>query len=79
VKLTPEEERTAVRAAKAMGLPICGVDMMRSERGPLVLEVNSSASIKTPELLTKRNVAGKIIEYIEKNAKQRQKKDKVGA
>lgn len=79
VKLTPEEERIAVKAAKAMGLPICGVDMMRSAHGPLVLEVNSSASIKTPELLTKRNVAAKIIEYIEKNAKQRPRKDKVGA
>jgi ribosomal protein S6--L-glutamate ligase len=79
VKLTPEEERLAIKAAKAMGLPICGVDMMRSSRGPLVLEVNSSASIKTPELLTKRNVAAKIIEYIEKNAKQRNRKDKVGA
>jgi len=79
VKLTPEEERTAIKAAKAMGLPVCGVDMMRSDRGPLVLEVNSSASIKTPELLTKRNVAGKIIEYIEQNAKQRQRKDRVGA
>jgi len=79
VKLTLEEERTAIKAAKAMGLPICGVDMMRSERGPLVLEVNSSASIKTPELLTGRNVAGKIIEYIEKNAKQRHRKDRVGA
>ena len=79
VKLTPEEERTAIKAAKAMGLPICGVDMMRSDRGPLVLEVNSSASIMTPELLTKRNVAGKIIEYIEQNSKQRNKKDRVGA
>ncbi len=79
VKLTPEEERTAVKAAKAMGLPVCGVDMMRSERGPLVLEVNSSASIKTPELLTKRNVAAKIIEYIEQNARQRNRKDRVGA
>src|SRR5690349_16001814 len=69
VKLTPEEERTAIKAAKAMGLPVCAVDMMRSERGPLVLEVNSSGSIKTPELLTKRNVAEKIIEYIEQNAK----------
>lgn len=78
VKLTDEEEKTAVKAAKAMGLAICGVDMMRSSRGPLVLEVNSSASIKTPELLTKRNVAGKIIEYIEKNAKQKPRKDKVG-
>jgi ribosomal protein S6--L-glutamate ligase len=79
VKLTPEEERTAIKAAKAMGLPICGVDMMRSSRGPLVLEVNSSPSIKTPEQLSSRNVAAKIIEYIEKNAKQRNRKDKVGA
>ncbi len=79
VKLTPEEERTAVRAAKAMNLPICGVDMMRSKDGPKVLEVNSSASIKTPELVTKRDVATKIIEYIERNAKARPRKDKVGA
>jgi ribosomal protein S6--L-glutamate ligase len=79
VKLTLEEEKTAIRAAKAMGLPICGVDMMRSDRGPLVLEVNSSASIKTPEQLTKYNIAGKIIEYIEKNAKLAPRKDKVGA
>lgn len=79
VKLTEEETKTAIRAAKAMGLPICGVDMMRSERGPVVLEVNSSASIKTPELITKRDVATKLIEYIEVNAKRRNKKDKVGA
>jgi len=79
VKLTDEERKTALKAAKAMGLPICGVDMMRSERGPLVLEVNSSASIKTPELITNRNVAEKIIEYIEQNAKRRPKKDKIGA
>jgi ribosomal protein S6--L-glutamate ligase len=79
VKLTEEERKTAVKAAKAMGLPICGVDMMRSERGPVVLEVNSSASIMTPELITKRDVATKIIEYVEMNAKRRNKKDKVGA
>lgn len=79
VQLTPEEEKTAIKAAKAMGLPICGVDMMRSNRGPLVLEVNSSASIKTPELITKRDVATQIIEYIERNAKGRRKKDRVGA
>jgi ribosomal protein S6--L-glutamate ligase len=79
VKLTDEEERVAVKAAKAMGLPICGVDMMRSERGPLVLEVNSSASIKTPEMLTNRNVAEKIIQYIEKNAGRNHRKDRVGA
>lgn len=79
VKLSEAEERTAIKAARAMGLPVCAVDMMRSDRGPLVLEVNSSGSIKTPELLTKRNVAEKIIEYIEQNAKQRNRKDKVGA
>lgn len=79
VKLTDEETKTAIKAAKAMGLPICGVDMMRSDRGPLVLEVNSSASLKTPELITKRDVATKIIEYIEINAKRSNKKDKIGA
>lgn len=79
VKLTPEEEKTAIKAAKAMGLPICGVDMMRSNEGPLVLEVNSSASLKSPELITHRDVATKIIEYIEHNAGRRNKKDKVGA
>jgi ribosomal protein S6--L-glutamate ligase len=79
VKLTEEEEKTALKAAKAMGLHICGVDIMRSDRGPLVLEVNSSASLKTPELITKRDVASKIIEYIEINAKRNNKKDKVGA
>lgn len=80
VKLTDEERKTAVKAAKAMGLTtFCGVDMMRSERGPLVLEVNSSASIKTPELITGRDVATKIIEYIEINAKRSPKKDKIGA
>ncbi len=79
VKLTDEEKKTAVRAARAMGLPICGVDMMRSGRGPLVLEVNSSASLKTPEMLTKRNVASKIIDYVEINARGKRKKDKVGA
>ncbi len=80
VKLTDEEKKTAARAAKSMGLPICGVDMMRSERGPLVLEVNSSASLKTPELITGRNVAEKIIEYVERSSKsQRNRKDRVGA
>ncbi len=79
IKLTDEEEKTAIKAAKAMGLPVCAVDMMRSSHGPLVLEVNSSGSIKTPELLTKYNIAEKIIEYVEQNARQRHKKDRVGA
>lgn len=79
VKLTDDEKKTAIKAAKAMGLPICGVDIMRSARGPLVLEVNSSASLKTPETVTSRDIATKIIEYVERNAKRRPKKDKVGA
>ena len=79
VKLSVEEERTAIKAARAMSLPFCGVDMMRSNEGPKVLEVNSSASIKTPELVTGRDVATKIVEYVERNAKAKHKKDKVGA
>ena len=78
VKLTDEEIKTAVRAAKSMNLPVCGVDMMRSARGPLVLEVNSSPGFGI-EKITGRDVATKIIEYIERNAKQRHKKDKIGA
>ncbi|MCA9347883.1 RimK family alpha-L-glutamate ligase [Candidatus Saccharibacteria bacterium] len=79
VKLTDEERRAVQKAAKAMNLSICGVDMMRSVRGPLILEVNSSASLKTPELITGRNVAEKIIEHVERNAKKQPRKDKVGA
>ena len=78
VKLTEEERKTALRAAKAMGLPICGVDIMRSNKGPLVLEVNCSPGFAI-EKITDRDVASQIIEYIEQNAKARRKKDKVGA
>jgi len=78
VKLTPEEKRMAIKAAKAMGLNIAGVDMMRSKRGPLVLEVNSSPGFSI-EQVTGRDVASKIIEYVELNAKQRRRKDRVGA
>lgn len=78
IKLTDEERKIAQKAAKAMGLPICGVDMMRSARGPLVLEVNSSPGFGI-EKVTNHNVAGKILDYIEQNAKARRKKDKVGA
>lgn len=79
VVLTDEERKTAQKAAKAMGLTFCGVDMIRSKRGPLVLEVNSSASFKTPEQVTGRNVAGFLFDYIEQNAKGKRRKDKVGA
>ncbi len=79
VRLTDEEKKTAIKAAKAMGLAICGVDLVRSARGPLVLEVNSSPALEGIETVTGRNIASKIIEYIEQNAKRRNKKDKVGA
>ncbi len=78
VKLSAEERKTAQKAAKAIGLSICGVDMMRSSHGPLVLEVNASPGFGI-EKVTGYNVAGKIIEYVEQNAKGRHKKDKVGA
>lgn len=78
ISLTDEERKTAIKASKALGLPICGVDLMRSDRGPLVLEVNSSPGFGI-EKVTGRNVAVKIIEYIEHNAKSRMRKDKIGA
>jgi ribosomal protein S6--L-glutamate ligase len=78
IRLTEQERKTAQRAAKAMGLPVCGVDMMRSERGPLVLEVNSSPGFGI-EKVTGRNVASKIIDYVEQVAKAGRRKDKVGA
>lgn len=78
VRLTDAERKTAMRAAKAMGLSICGVDMMRSERGPLVLEVNSSPGFAI-EKITGKNVAGHILDYVEKNAKGKRRKDRVGA
>lgn len=78
VKLDDEEKKTVQKAAKAMGLSVCGVDIMRSDRGPLVLEVNSSPGFGI-EKVTGRNVAEKIIEYAEQNAKGRQRKDRVGA
>ncbi|MCA9333080.1 30S ribosomal protein S6--L-glutamate ligase [Candidatus Saccharibacteria bacterium] len=78
VKLTDEERKVAQKAAKAMGLPFCGVDMMRSSRGPLVLEVNPSPGFNI-EKVTGRNVAEKVIEYIEQNAKGKRRRDRVGA
>ena len=69
VKLTPAERATAVRAAKIMGLEVCGVDILRSNHGPLVMEVNSSPGLEGIENATKKDVAGMIIEFIEKSAK----------
>lgn len=69
VKLTPAERATAVKAASIMGLNVCGVDLLRSDRGPLVMEVNSSPGLEGIEEATKKDVASMIIQFIEKNAK----------
>jgi ribosomal protein S6--L-glutamate ligase len=70
IKITPEERSTAVRSAKVMGLNVAGVDLLRSNHGPVVMEVNSSPGLEGIEKATNKDVAGLIIEFIEKNAKQ---------
>jgi ribosomal protein S6--L-glutamate ligase len=67
IKLTSEERATAIKAAKKLGLGIAGVDMLQSSRGPLVMEVNSSPGLEGIEGATKVDIAGKIIEYVERN------------
>ncbi|WP_322890824.1 MULTISPECIES: 30S ribosomal protein S6--L-glutamate ligase [unclassified Yoonia] len=76
IKLSPEERSTATRSAKAMGLNVCGVDMLRSNHGPVVMEVNSSPGLEGVEKATGLDIATKIIEYIEKNAKPNATKTK---
>ena len=67
-KLSTRERRTAVRAAKALGLAVAGVDLLRSDRGPLLMEVNSSPGLEGIEAATGVDVAGEIIEYVESHA-----------
>ncbi len=69
IRLTPEERSTAVRSAKKMGLNVAGVDLLRSNHGPVVLEVNSSPGLEGIETATGKDIAGLIIQFIEKNAK----------
>jgi ribosomal protein S6--L-glutamate ligase len=69
VKITPEERSTAVRAAKALGLNVCGVDLLRANHGPVIMEVNSSPGIEGIEKATNKDIAGLIIEFLEKNAR----------
>jgi len=69
VRLTPQERKTAVDAAKTMGLSMCGVDILRSNNGPVVMEVNSSPGLEGIETATGKNVAGMVFDYIAKNAK----------
>ena len=76
IKITPEERMTAVRAAKVMGLNVAGVDILRSNHGPVVMEVNSSPGLEGIESTTGKDVAGLIISYIEKNARPNQTRTK---
>lgn len=69
VRLSPEERATAIKAAKVMGLNVAGVDLLRSSRGPLIMEVNSSPGLEGIEKATTKDVAGMIIQCIEKNAR----------
>jgi ribosomal protein S6--L-glutamate ligase len=66
IELTFEEKEAAIQAARALNLSIAGVDLLRSRRGPLILEVNSSPGLKGIETVSNKDVAGKIISYIEK-------------
>ena len=68
IKISGPERETALAAAKAMGLNVCGVDMLRSNHGPVVMEVNSSPGLEGVEKATGVDVAGKIVEFLEKNA-----------
>ena len=67
IELTDEEETVALKAAKAMGLGVAGVDMLQSARGPLILEVNSSPGLEGIEKATGRDIARDIIKYIARN------------
>ena len=73
IRITPEERKTAIASAKAMGLSVAGVDLLRSKRGPLVMEVNSSPGLQGIELATGKDVADMMIEYIEKHSQKKSK------
>ncbi len=68
VKITPEERSTAVRAARILGLNVAGVDILRSHHGPVVMEVNASPGLEGIETTTGKDIAGKMIEFVEKTA-----------
>jgi ribosomal protein S6--L-glutamate ligase len=77
VKLTAAERKTAVQAARALGLNVAGVDMLRSHRGPLVLEVNSSPGLEGIETATGIDVAGKVIEFLERTTPGASTRDRI--
>ncbi len=68
IKVTPEERTAAIRAVKAMGLNIAGVDILRSHHGPVIIEVNSCPGLEGIETASEKDIAGKIIQFLEKNA-----------
>ena len=76
IRITPEERSTAVRAANTMGLNVCGVDMLRSNHGPVVMEVNSSPGLEGIETVTNKDIAGMMIEFLERHAKSGRTKTK---
>lgn len=78
IKLSPEEKAIALRAAKIMGLNVAGVDLVHSNHGPVVLEVNSSPGLEGIERTTGKDVAGKIIDFLEKNAERGNNRTKGG-
>lgn len=79
VELTKKEANIAIKAARTLGLPIAGVDIIRSKRGPLVLEVNSSPGLGGIEKQTGEDIAGEIIEYVVSKASGKRRKDRIGA
>ena len=76
IKITPEERSTAVRAARAMGLNVADVDMLRSNHGPVIMEVNSSPGLEGIEKASGKDIASRIIEFIEENASDGKTKTK---
>jgi ribosomal protein S6--L-glutamate ligase len=76
IKITPEERKTAVRATRILGLNVAGVDILRSNNGPMILEVNSSPGLEGIETTTQKDIASTIIEFIEHNARPNHSKTK---
>ncbi|MCL4114984.1 UNVERIFIED_CONTAM: hypothetical protein GTU68_042286 [Idotea baltica] len=71
IDLSEEEKKVAIKAAKLMGLSVCGVDMLRSDRGPLILEVNASPGLEGIETTTNIDIADKIIQFAERSVKKK--------
>lgn len=77
VRLTPEERSTAIRSVKTLGLRVAGVDMLRSKHGPVVMEVNSSPGLEGIETSTGKDIAGAIVEYLERHAPRGKTLDRI--